>query len=148
MNDRETILLHLPAYRDPELLPTIQSALANAQHPHRIHFGICRQFNPEDGFDNLDEYRGDTRFHVMDVPFKEAKGLPWARAQINEHLLGDQDFILQLDSHHRFAPRWDETLLEMHQSLEDRGYRPILAGYLPLYSPFNDPNGRTAEPWQ
>jgi len=44
----EKILVHLPAYREPELIPTIKSALENAKHPERIHFGICRQYNPDD----------------------------------------------------------------------------------------------------
>jgi hypothetical protein len=69
MHDHETILLHLPAYRDPELVPTIRSALAQAMHPSLVHFGICRQFHPNDGLDNLDAYRADPRFHVMDVPY-------------------------------------------------------------------------------
>jgi hypothetical protein len=143
-----TILIHLPSYRDPELVPTIKSALENAKYPKRIHFGICRQFSEEDGFDNLDEYRNDKRFKIMDVPYKDAKGLPWARAQINEILLTNEDYICQLDSHHRFAKDWDETLIDMHKGLEARGFNPILAAYLPLYTPFNDPQGRTMEPWQ
>ena len=143
-----TIFLHLPAYRDPELIPTIKDALEKAKYPERIHFGICRQYHPEDGFDNLDEYRDDSRFNIMDVLYKDAQGLPWARAQINEKLLGNQDYILQLDSHHRFANNWDETLIEMHQQLENKGYKPILAAYLPLYDPFNEPDGRSMEPWQ
>ena len=109
MNKLQTIFLHLPAYRDPELIPTIENALKNAKYPKRIHFGICRQFCDTDEFDNLDEYRKDKRFKIMDVPYKEAKGLPWARAQINEKLLTNQDYVLQLDSHHRFAENWDET---------------------------------------
>jgi hypothetical protein len=149
MNSKlQTILVHLPAYRDPELVPTIKNALENAKYPNRIHFGICRQFCETDEFDNLDEFRKDSRFHIMDVPYKEAKGLPWARAQINETLLTDQDYILQLDSHHRFEKNWDVTLIEMHSGLEADGYKPILAAYLPLYDPFNDPEGRTMEPWQ
>jgi len=56
--------------------------------------------------------------------------------------------ILQLDSHHRFAKDWDETLIRMHNQREKQGYKPILAAYLPLYTPFNDPAGRTMEPWQ
>lgn len=148
MAKKETILLHLPSYRDPELVPTIKSALENAKYPNRIHFGICRQFAEEDGFDNLDQWRSDKRFHIMDVPYKEAQGLPWARAQINEKLLTNQDYICQLDSHHRFAKDWDETLIDMHNGLEAKGYKPILAAYLPLYTPFNDPGGRTMEPWQ
>ena len=62
--------------------------------------------------------------------------------------MGDQDYILQLDSHHRFAKDWDVTLIEMHNQREKQGYKPILAAYLPLYTPFNDPGGRTMEPWQ
>jgi hypothetical protein len=148
MRKKETILLHLPSYRDPELIPTIKSALENAKHPDRVHFGICRQYNPDDTFDNVDEYRNDERFHIMDVLYTEAKGLPWARAQINETLLTDQDYVLQLDSHHRFAKDWDVTLIKMHNGLEKKGHKPILAGYLSLYDPFNDPKGRANVPWQ
>ena len=120
MLKQKTILLHLPSYRDPELVPTIQSALKNAKYPDRIHFGICRQYHPEDMFDNIDEYRNDKRFHILDVLYTESKGLPWARAQINENLLTDQDYILQLDSHHRFIHHWDEILIEMHHGLEKK----------------------------
>jgi hypothetical protein len=94
MNKKPTILIHLPAYRDPELVPTIKDALAMAKYPKRVHFGICRQYCETDGFDNLDEFREDKRFHIMDVPYLEAQGLPWARAQINENLLTNQDYIL------------------------------------------------------
>jgi len=148
MRKQETILLHLPSYRDPELIPTIKSALENAKYPKRIHFGICRQYHPDDTFDNIDEYRDDKRFHILDILYTESKGLPWARAQINEVLLSDQDYILQLDSHHRFVKNWDETLIKMHNGLEKKEYKPILTGYLPLYDPFNDPSSRVNVPWQ
>jgi hypothetical protein len=142
------IFIHLPAYREPELIPTIKSALENAKYPKRLVFGICRQFNPEDGFDNVDEYRNDSRFRIMDIPHKEAKGLPYARYQINT-MLEDEEYICQLDSHHRFAQNWDVTLIEMHDQLKDKGVKkPILAAYLPYYNPFNDPAERTMEPWQ
>ena len=142
------IFIHLPAYREPELVPTIKSALENATYPERLVFGICRQFNPEDGFDNVDEFRDDPRFRIMDIPHIEAKGLPYARYQINT-MLQDEEYICQLDSHHRFAEGWDVTLIEMHDQLKDKGHKkPILAGYLPYYNPFNDPADRTMEPWQ
>jgi Fe-S cluster biosynthesis and repair protein YggX len=144
----ETILLHLPAYRDPELIPTIKDALDKAKYPERIHFGICRQYHPEDGFDDLTEYKNDSRFKIYECLYTEAKGLPWARAIINDTLLTDEDYVCQLDSHHRFAEHWDETLITMHNDLEKKGYKPIVCGYSPLYDPFNDPAGRSMEPWQ
>ena len=141
------IFLHIPAYREPELIPTIESALKNAKHPKRIVFGICRQFCKEDGFDNLDKYRKDPRFKIHDMPYTEAKGLATARAIINDTLLEDEEFVCQLDSHHRFDKHWDETLISWYDSLKKEGYNPIIGGYLPYYDPFNDPASRVREPW-
>jgi len=149
MSKKETILLHLPAYRDPELIPTIKDAIDKAKYPKRLRFGICRQYHPDDKFDDLTEYKKDKRFKIYECLYTEAKGLPWARAIINEKLLTNEDYICQLDSHHRFAQDWDETLIEMHKELEQKGHKkPIIAGYSPLYDPFNDPAGRSMEPWQ
>lgn len=142
-----TIFIHLPAYREPELVPTIKDAIAQAKYPKKLRFGICRQFHTDDQFDNLDEYRDDPRFKIVDIPHEQAKGLPYARFRINE-LITDEDFILQLDAHHRFVKHWDEELLTMHAGLEKKGFKPILTGYLPYYNPFNDPAERTMEPWQ
>jgi glycosyltransferase involved in cell wall biosynthesis len=149
MSKKPTILLHLPAYRDPELIPTIEDALEKAKYPKRVHFGICRQYHPEDGFDDLTKYKKDKRFKIYECLYTEAKGLPWARSIINEQLLDDEDYVCQLDSHHRFAEDWDETLIQMHIDLEKKGHKkPIIAGYSPLYNPFTDPLGRSMEPWQ
>lgn len=143
----QTILVHLPAYREPELVPTIKDALANAEFPQRIHFGICRQYNPDDKFDNVDEFRDDPRFKIWDMNYIEAKGLPYARAIINDKLLTDEDFVCQLDSHHRFTKNWDTTLIDWYNLKKSEGYNPLICGYLPYYDPFNDPAGRTMEPW-
>ena len=143
----ERILVHLPAYREPELVPTIKDALSNAEYPERIVFGICRQYNLDDGFDNLDEFEGDKRFKVKDIHYIDAKGLPYARAVINEELLTDEEFVLQLDAHHRFTKNWDSTLINWYYDLKNDGYNPLICGYLPYYNPFNDPAERVQEPW-
>lgn len=143
----ETILVHLPAYREPELIPTILDALAHATFPERIHFGICRQYNPDDGFDNLDDFRKDPRFKIYDVHYKSTKGLPWARGIINDTLLTDETYVLQLDAHHRFVKNWDAILIAAHNKLEETHEKPIITGYTPEYNPFNDPAGRVVIPW-
>jgi hypothetical protein len=143
----DRIMVHLPAYREPELVPTIKDALKNAKYPERIVFGICRQFNPDDEFDNVDEFRNDPRFKIIDINYKDAKGLAYARALINDTLLEDEEFLLQLDSHHRFTENWDETLLTWYYDLKAEGYNPLICGYLPYYNPFNDPAQRVQEPW-
>ena len=143
----ERIFIHLPAYREPELVPTIKDALKNAEHPERLVFGICRQYNPEDGFDNVDEFRDNPQVRLHEMLYTQAKGLPYARAIINETLLQDEEFVLQLDSHHRFIEGWDTKLITWYNQLVEDGYNPILTGYLPLYDPTDDPAGRTMEPW-
>ena len=149
MGDRSssTIFLHLPAYRDPELIPTIEDALANAEYPERIHFGIFRQYNPDDGFDDLTKYKDDPRFKIEEIHYTKAKGLPYARALINNKLLTDEDFVCQLDSHHRFTKNWDTTLINWYDELVNDGYNPVIGGYSPMYNPLNDPGERVQEPW-
>jgi len=149
MNKRSQykIFLHLPAYREPELIPTIEDALKQAKHPERIHFGICRQYCETDKFDNVDAYREDERFHIYDMPYEQAKGLAYARSIINEKLLTDQDFVLQLDAHHRFTENWDDTLLTWYFDLKEDGHNPLICGYQPYYNPLNDPADRVQEPW-
>lgn len=42
------IFVQIAAYRDPELLPTIQDCLAKADFPDNLRFGICWQTGAED----------------------------------------------------------------------------------------------------
>ena len=90
MNRKSTILIHLPAYREPELIPTIEDALKQAKYPERLHFGICRQYEPSDKFDDLTKYKDNPNFHIHEMLAVDAQGLPFARAIINEELLTDQ----------------------------------------------------------
>ena len=142
------IFLHIPAYREPELVPTILSAINNAKYPKRLSFGICRQFKNSDKFDNLDQFKGDSRFKILDIPYLEAKGLPYARAKINDELLDNEEYVLQLDSHHRFDKNWDTYLISLHKKLLKKSKKVIIGGYLPYYDPFDDPNSRVKESWQ
>jgi hypothetical protein len=54
-----------------------------------------------------------------------------------------------IDSHHRFVPGWDETLVRMHADLLARGIpRPLITGYMPSYDPETFPLGRQLEPYK
>src|SRR5262249_12715021 len=56
---------------------------------------------------------------------------------------------LFLDSHHRFKRGWDETLVRMHATLEDRGVRrPLLTAYMPPYDPETYPRGTLEVPYK
>ena len=39
----QRIFISIAAYRDPELLPTLDECLAKARYPERLRFGVCWQ---------------------------------------------------------------------------------------------------------
>jgi len=142
------IFIQVASYRDPQLIPTINSALENASNPENLFFGIARQFSEDDRFDNLDEFRNDDRFRILDIPYTESKGACWARNQIQQ-LYKDEEFTLQIDSHMRFEKDWDTEFIQMINNLQNKGYdKPLLTGYVSSFDPENDPKGRTMEPWR
>jgi hypothetical protein len=142
------IFIQVASYRDPQLIPTIKSALENAKRPENLVFGIARQFHPDDNFDNLDEYRDDERFRIIDIPYTESKGACWARNQIQQ-VYGKENYTLQIDSHMRFAQNWDDEMIKMIKQLQKKGYKkPLLTGYVSSFDPDNDPNLRVNEPWR
>ena len=141
------IFIQIASYRDPELIPTLKDCISKATHPDRLRFGICRQYSPDDKFDILDDIIDD-RFKVIDIPYQEAKGVCWARNAIQQ-LYDGEEYMLQLDSHHRFVEGWDEVLLEMIDILTEQGHKkPLLTGYIPSYDPENDPKARVRVPWK
>ena len=146
--DNGKIFIQIASYRDPELIPTIRDCLGQASDPNRLVFGICRQYEESDEFDKLDEWQNDDRFRIIDVPYKEAKGVCWARNQV-QTLYGGEEYTLQLDSHHRFVENWDDKIIEMFNQLKSDGVeKPLLTSYIPSYNPENDPDGRVQIPWK
>ena len=143
-----TIFVQIAAYRDPQLIPTIEDMIKNAKNPQHLRFGICRQYHPNDGFDNIDKYRKDKRFRIVDVLCEYSNGVCWARNQVQQLYKGEM-YTLQIDSHMRFAENWDEEMINMVNQLQDMGIpKPMLTGYVSSFDPENDPNGRANEPWR
>ncbi|UOA07497.1 UDP-N-acetylglucosamine-transferase [Methylobacter sp. S3L5C] len=144
----KTIFIQIAAYRDPELNNTLASLLSNAKYPEELRIGIAWQHNIMDKWDNLDNYINDDRFRIIDINFLESKGCCWARNQVQQQYQGE-DYTLQIDSHHRFSPDWDEILINMLINLQSEGYpKPLITGYMPSYDPNNDPAGRINELWK
>jgi Glycosyltransferase (GlcNAc) len=143
-----TIFVQIAAYRDPQLKPTLKDMIGNASHPEDLRIGIAWQHSSEDDWDDLDEYRSDSRFRILDIDHGESKGVCWARNKVQQ-LYGGEDYTLQIDSHMRFEKGWDETLSEMLEDLRAKGHaKPLLTSYVSSFDPDNDPAGRIRAPWQ
>jgi glycosyltransferase involved in cell wall biosynthesis len=122
--------------------------LSKAKYPKRLRIAIAWQHSQTDEWDTLDEYLDDDRFRIINIEHTESQGCCWARNLVQQLYKGE-DYTLQLDSHHRFASDWDETLISMLLNLKSLGYeKPLITGYVPSYDPSNDPAGRVHELWK
>ena len=143
-----TIFIQIASYRDPQLVPTIDDCIKNAKYPENLRFGIAWQHCEKDEWDNLDKYKNDQRFKILDINYKDSQGVCWARNLVQSMYM-DEKYTLQLDSHHRFTENWDETLIDMLLDLQKEGYnKPLITAYIPSFDPENDPDKRVMEPWK
>jgi hypothetical protein len=142
------IFVQIASYRDPQLIPTIKNMLEMAKHPENLVLSIAKQSNSEDDFDNLSEYENDPRFKILNIDYKESKGVCWAR-HLTQQQYDGEEYTLQIDSHMRFEKNWDEEMINMVKQLQNKGHKkPLLTGYVSSYDPENDPEGRVLDPWR
>ncbi len=126
------IFVHIPSYRDRECQWTVKDLFEKAKRPDRIFVGICWQTLPEEDEDCFlvrarpDQVR-ELHFHI-----REARGLGWAR-QHARSLWQGEEYSLQIDSHMRFVPDWDERMLGMLAACDSPD--PVLSIYPPGYTP-------------
>lgn len=132
---REQIFVQIASYRDVELPATIESALASAEHPDRLTFGICWQYDEQTYLD-LDPYMEDPRFRITPTHYSASRGCCWARNQTNR-LYEGEPYTLQIDAHTRFRKNWDSQYITMLDALD--GDKPLLSTYP---APFEYVDGR------
>ncbi len=123
------IFVAIAAYRDADLARTVADCVAKARWPADLRFGICWQHAPGDP-PPPDIH--PARLRRIDVPWHDSEGACWARDQALS-LWDGEDFLFQIDSHHRFAPGWDALLLA--QAEASGTHRPLLTSYAQGFDP-------------
>lgn len=124
-NDEDTILIEIASYCDPELLNTVYSALIQADNPERIHFAICYQSDDLNDYNELKKIKNCKVWYLKE---SQARGSVYARF-LCQHLIGDEKYIYQIDSHMRFVKHWDTKIIDQLLSLNDP--KAILSVYPP-----------------
>lgn len=143
-----TIFIQIASYRDPQLKATLNNLLENAKSPENLRIGIAWQHSDQDEWDDLESFKNDNRFRIIDIDYRESKGVCWARNKIQQ-AYENETYTLQIDSHMRFEKNWDETLINMILDLQKKGYKkPLLTTYAPSFDPENDPQSRRKEAWR
>lgn len=115
VNKDKTIFMTVPAYNDPSLIRTIESALDNALFPERVFFCIGMQYD-DDKMPDISKYLHNPNFNFIFYDVKERPGVYWIRREMAEQHQG-QDYFLMIDSHMIFSKYWDAKLINDYEDL-------------------------------
>lgn len=129
------IFVSIASYRDRECPATITDLFAKAVYPERVFAGVLSQIVPALDRDCLGGEAPHGHVHELRVHAAESQGVCWARHRILRELRSDEPYVLQIDSHMRFEPGWDERFIEMLQRCP--ADKPVLSSYPVAYVPPN-----------
>lgn len=130
---REQIFVQIASYRDPECQWTVKDMFEKAAHPERIFAGIIWQFNKEEDTHCFQvPYPRPEQVRVIEVDAKDSKGVCWARNRLQQLWQGEE-YTLQIDSHMRFEPGWDDLLIDMIKACDSP--KAVLTTYPAGYTP-------------
>ncbi|MFD6261183.1 GlcNAc-transferase family protein [Micromonospora chalcea] len=124
-----TIFVAIASYRDRELVPTVLDCLAKAARPQDVRVAVCWQHLGDEDISAIRDLPG---VDVQEHDARDSRGACWARDQTFRRYHGE-DWLLQVDSHTRFAPDWDARLIRMAR--ETGAEKPILTAYPASYEP-------------
>lgn len=127
------IFVNIASYRDPELIPTVLDMLEKAANPKELRIVVAWQHDDEESLHNIENF-----IEYIDIPYTDSKGVCWARNLLQKKY-NNEEYTLQLDSHHRFIKNWDIELIQMYKQCQEMGSDlPILTTYLPNYDSIKD----------
>lgn len=137
---KNSIFISIAAYRDSEIIPTVLDCIKKADKKSRLFFGICLQDTKKKYWQlkNLKK-RHKLNMQIIYVDWKDSQGACWARYIIQKKLYRNQDYYLQIDSHHRFIEQWDSVLVHLLNKKKAAGHnKAIIGGYCPAFDNENN----------
>ncbi|EIE25897.1 hypothetical protein COCSUDRAFT_60908 [Coccomyxa subellipsoidea C-169] len=128
------IFVSIAAFRDPETRWTVHDLLAKASHPARVRIGIVWQIDAiaDAHFLDLSHCVDQKQIRQIIIPDREATG-PCKARMLAQKLWAGEEYYLQIDSHMRFAPGWDEQLIHWLAACEQQAQfgKAVLSTYPP-----------------
>jgi glycosyltransferase involved in cell wall biosynthesis len=121
-----TIFVNIAAYKDDkELWGTLVDAVAKAKHPERIRFAVIDQ-TLEPIPDEKLALLTPAQVEYLYLHYRYGRGPCWARA-VGYTYLHAEDYVLQIDSHMRFDPEWDEWFVQNIKILQLQTDKPYIS---------------------
>ncbi|BDA44136.1 probable Egl nine homolog 3 at N-terminal half [Coccomyxa sp. Obi] len=130
------IFVSIASFRDPETRWTVHDLLTKASHPARLNIGIVWQIDAsaDAEFLRFPSSINQDQMRQIIIPAKEATG-PCKARMLSQKLWAGEDYWLQIDSHMRFVPGWDEHLIHWLAACEQNAQygKAVLSTYPPEY---------------
>ncbi len=131
----DKVFVAIASYRDKECQWTVRDLFEAAAFPDRIMVGICWQFDAlQDTACFLEPYPYPNQVKVINVTLQQTRGACWAKSMALS-LVTDEDYVLLIDSHMRFAKGWDAEMINMLK--ETGNQKGFLSSYPAGYEPPN-----------
>lgn len=108
------IFVSIAAYRDPDLCVTLEDAVLQAERPEALHLGVLEQ-SPMPTALPKEVERKAGQLTYLHLHQRFSRGPCWARSMIAS-AIREESFFLQIDSHTRFDPGWDQKLVAAYQA--------------------------------
>jgi len=128
----DRIFVQIASYRDPECQWTLKDMFEKATNPDRVFAGVVWQYVPEEDKHCFAVETRPDQVRTKSFYAQSAKGVCWARSQ-TQRLWRGEEYTLQIDSHMRFEPDWDQKLI--HMSRQTGSPKPVITCYPPAYTP-------------
>ena len=119
----DKIFIQIASYRDSQCGPTVYDLIRKAEHPERISFGICLQWQFEKqeeeatcGPSSLPNW---PTIRLCTANANTSRGTCWARSKCQQ-LWKNEKFTLQIDSHMRAELHWDTQIISCWEKPETR----------------------------
>ena len=122
--NQKTIFITIPAYEDPQLISTIESAIENALFPDRLFFCVAMQYKQ---MPDISKYENNPNFTFIFYDVDKRPGIYYIRKEMSEKHSG-QDYFMMIDSHMIFNKYWDVILINDYTNLVNiHGDRVVLS---------------------
>lgn len=138
------IFIAMPTMHDTEAGPTMHDALAKADNPQEIVFGVRElTSNPEASLEKYQYYFGGAFRYIKETINYENHldviGVGRAR-NVVASLYDGEEYVLSIDSHTLFSSGWDTTLKTLyHKAVEETGNEySIITAYPAKYAYVDD----------
>jgi hypothetical protein len=120
------ILVSMIAYRERYLEESVKSCYLSAKYPENLIFSVVSEQEKNSLHATLNFIPVD-QINYIKYDLSEYRGVLWSRAKTIEiaHEI-EFDYVLYTCGHNRFTKNWDETSVNIYESLKVKHKKPVL----------------------